>query len=263
MYRKFILCLFVCILFGVSCLAQAITISYPTPNKFIFGAAIQTLSPTTSGAIEKYGVSPNLPDGLNLDTSKGTITGTPNEILKDSVYTVTAFMVAAKDKSRSTATFKLVIRVQPCAQTPSRHDQCFAIASIAFLCLLLIIFLFVAAFFQSKKNGNEALGLPKGSVRAIIAILFIVFFMLLAVIFYFDENMNTHNADLAKQILTILGTLVTAVSAFYFGSKATEQGHTIAMDAFKSFQNDNANQTGQSGKSGNPPTPGGEEQPTA
>jgi len=45
-------------------------------------------------------------------------------------------------------------------------------------------------------------------------------------------TVNEDAKDLAKQILTILATLVVAVSSFYFGSKATEQGSRIAKETF-------------------------------
>ena len=108
-------------------------------------------------------------------------------------------------------------------------------------------------------NKDEALGLPTGSVRAIIAISLIVFFVI-CTIYYFQNIANpTHilhgiskaqvgnitanqiiasypdesgtytvvlqmvpsqaATDFAKQIMTTLSTLVVAVSAFYFGTR--------------------------------------------
>jgi hypothetical protein len=109
-------------------------------------------------------------------------------------------------------------------------------------------------------DEHQAFGLPQGSIRAIIAIGLIAFFII-GTIYYFqvithptttlhgltqaqvgnltasqiltsiDDGEGTYTVvlqmvasqagvDLAKQVLTILGTLVTAVSAFYFGTRA-------------------------------------------
>jgi hypothetical protein len=110
------------------------------------------------------------------------------------------------------------------------NTQEFCVGAVFIICVLLVTFIILSGFTTVKKN-MAALNLPDGSVRAIIALLSIIFFVLLAVIFYFGPQGGDN--ELPKQILTILGTLVTAVCAFYFGAKATEQGNKIAQDAFK------------------------------
>jgi hypothetical protein len=107
-----------------------------------------------------------------------------------------------------------------------------SLIGIFVICSGIIVFLLYITN-KSDKDEQQALGLPSGSVRAIIAILLVVFFMLLAVIFYFDSDTNVHNTDLSKQIITILGTLVTAVSSFYFGSKAGEQAQSTLQNALQ------------------------------
>lgn len=110
-------------------------------------------------------------------------------------------------------------------------------------------------------DKEEALGLPTGSVRAIIALSLIVFFIIASI--YYFTNISTYttstlqnitpqqfsnipvnnlvsstllstgnydvivqvtqpsaSVDFAKQVLTTLSTLVVAISAFYFGTKA-------------------------------------------
>jgi hypothetical protein len=54
--------------------------------------AISTNTPTVSGgdAPYTYSITPDLPSGLTLSSSTGQITGTPNEILPTTVFTVTA-----------------------------------------------------------------------------------------------------------------------------------------------------------------------------
>ena len=53
------------------------TLSYATPQSWTYGAAISTLSPTTTGATSFAVQSGALPTGVSLNTSTGAITGTP------------------------------------------------------------------------------------------------------------------------------------------------------------------------------------------
>ncbi len=113
------------------------------------------------------------------------------------------------------------------------------ILSIAVILAIIIIGVLIILFLikigkENKKNEKHALGLPPGSIRAIIALTVIVSFVLLALYFYLTADTASRN-DLAKTVLTLLGTLVVAVSSFYFGIKATEQGSKIAQDAFNNI----------------------------
>lgn len=98
---------------------------------------------------------------------------------------------------------------------------------------LLITQFLISAGKKSKKDDPHALGLPQGSVRAVLSISLIVFFVLIALFFYLNTTNPESKSELAESILTILGTLVIAVSSFYFGIKATEQGNKIAQETFK------------------------------
>ena len=120
-------------------------------------------------------------------------------------------------------------------------------------------------------NRDEAMGLPRGSIRAVIALLLILLFFIAAiflfnstsqlngdrtenrelndidaarfgaipteliqsvsqetvdgevlydVVLYPNSNGTPTSDDLAKQLVTVLGTLVTAVAAFYFGANS-------------------------------------------
>ena len=46
--------------------------------------------PTVTGAVTSFGISPALPAGLTLNTSTGTISGTPTAVAAMASYTVTA-----------------------------------------------------------------------------------------------------------------------------------------------------------------------------
>ncbi|MGP0092820.1 MAG: hypothetical protein ACLPKB_23195 [Xanthobacteraceae bacterium] len=45
------------------------------------------------------------------------------------------------------------------------------------------------------------------------------------------RNTSPASEDLAKQLIVLLGTLVTAVSSFYFGSNAVASAHAAALDS--------------------------------
>lgn len=73
---------------------------------------------------------------------------------------------------------------------------------------------------------QAALGMPDGSIRAVIAISLLFLFMILSVFLY--ENMaNSQNAttqaassDVAKQLVTTVATLAVSVAGFYFGTSS-------------------------------------------
>jgi hypothetical protein len=112
-------------------------------------------------------------------------------------------------------------------------------------------------------NRNEALGLPPGSIRAILALMLVLVFAIMSVFLYYqsttgiatsrgitqeqvdllpqdritairaaeplpdgtptfdvDLSGSTASQQLAQQLITLLGTLVTAIAAFYFGSNS-------------------------------------------
>lgn len=127
---------------------------------------------------------------------------------------------------------------------------------------LLVLLTVMAAVFHNLKldDRRQALGLPEGSVRALIALFLIMIFIIMSAYLFrtiagregepitdltitevtelqgliqvFDIQKNDSGTfdvipkvgvtpaaeQLALQMVTILGTLVTAVSAFYFGS---------------------------------------------
>ncbi|MEL6305526.1 MAG: hypothetical protein AAFQ20_12160, partial [Bacteroidota bacterium] len=98
---------------------------------------------------------------------------------------------------------------------------------------LIVINFVITSGKNNKKDSPHALGLPIGSVRATLALTMAILFVLVAMFFYLDSDDLTNKKELAESILTILGTLVIAISSFYFGVKATEQGSKIAQNAFR------------------------------
>ena len=92
------------------------------------------------------------------------------------------------------------------------------VALLGSICLVVVAF---AIFHLVDKQ--HALGLPDGSVRAIIALMLIVLFAAMTVflIVRLESTPATNpGVDATKQVLTILGTLVTAIASFYFGTQS-------------------------------------------
>ena len=70
---------------------SAPTISY-SPNTFSLtqGTAMNTVTPTVTGTVTSWTISPSLPAGLSLSTSTGAISGTPTALSSQTAYTVNA-----------------------------------------------------------------------------------------------------------------------------------------------------------------------------
>lgn len=67
-------------------------------------------------------------------------------------------------------------------------------------------------------DKNFALGLPDGSVRALLALALVGLFAVLASSVLVSKPTPAPLDDFGKQMLTLVGTLMTAVISFYFGS---------------------------------------------
>ncbi len=64
-------------------------LSYTSPNVFIVGNATSIL-PSVIGDVVAYSIIPELPSGLTLNTTTGEISGIPNVVTSNAVYTITA-----------------------------------------------------------------------------------------------------------------------------------------------------------------------------
>ncbi|MEM7183514.1 MAG: putative Ig domain-containing protein [Spirochaetota bacterium] len=66
-------------------------LNYPlTEYALKSGVSTCTITPSVTGTISSYSISPSLPTGLTFDTSSGSITGTPSGTSSATSYTVTA-----------------------------------------------------------------------------------------------------------------------------------------------------------------------------
>jgi len=86
-------------------------LSYSTPVVLNVGAQATPISPTVTGSVSTYSISPALPDGLTINSSTGVISGTPTGTSAATSYEVTASNAAGS------TTFALSIAVLP--QRPS------------------------------------------------------------------------------------------------------------------------------------------------
>ena len=75
------------------------SISYATTSHTLTkGTAMLAENPSsTGGSVVTYSVSPSLPLGLNLDSSTGTLSGTPTEVSSSAQYTITATNTGGSD----------------------------------------------------------------------------------------------------------------------------------------------------------------------
>lgn len=119
---------------------------------------------------------------------------------------------------------------------PSSYMTLIIIAGVA----LLLASLTVTTVIISALNmgdRNQALGLPMGSVRAMIALSLIVIFAMMSIFLFREMRVypikdvngtlayrepSTGQVRFAQQVLTTVSTLVVAVSSFYFGSRSSE-----------------------------------------
>src|SRR5690606_752045 len=65
-------------------------LTYNSPNAYTVGTTITPLTPSVTGSVTSYTVSPALPSGLAIDPATGIISGTPLVVTPSATYTVTA-----------------------------------------------------------------------------------------------------------------------------------------------------------------------------
>jgi hypothetical protein len=83
---------------------------YPqTSITVIPGQAVANDTPTVSGTVTSYSISPALPSGLTLNSSTGAIGGTPTAVVPLATYTITA----SNSGGSTTATVQIAVNVPP------------------------------------------------------------------------------------------------------------------------------------------------------
>lgn len=82
-------------------------LSYTAPTAVNVNTAITPLTPTVTGTVTGYSVSPALPAGLSINATSGVISGTPTATAAQATYTVTA------SNATGSTTFALAFKVDP------------------------------------------------------------------------------------------------------------------------------------------------------
>lgn len=80
------------------------------------GTAITSLSPTVTGTVTSYTISPSLPSGLSINSTTGVVSGTPTSLELVKSYTITA------SNSAGSTTFAINISVGGCGKYASSLD---------------------------------------------------------------------------------------------------------------------------------------------
>jgi hypothetical protein len=83
-------------------------LSYPSPQTLHVGDTVN-LTPTVTGAVTSYTVTPALPAGLALNTSTGVVSGTPTAIAPQQIVTITA----SNSAGSTTFALSIVVRDSP------------------------------------------------------------------------------------------------------------------------------------------------------
>jgi len=162
-------------------------------------------------------------------------------------------------------------------------ERALPLVAIGGVVVLILLLTAVATMFSilGLTNKTQAMGLPEGSIRAVIALSLIVLFAILSIFLYqgisnggarfkIDEmstadraefirnpnardiqssetkgkpgfydvtyrSANTASEDFAKQLLVLLGTLMTAITSFYLGAgtatSAVKAGNEVSANA--------------------------------
>jgi hypothetical protein len=116
--------------------------------------------------------------------------------------------------------------------------------------LVFLLYILAVGFNALQlSDPKQALGLPVGSIRAIIALMLIIIWVILSV-YIFTGSINldsTKNADsirLAQQLYTTMSTLVVAIAAFYFGSASVRAAQSALAPAASQPAIDSVNPEG-------------------
>jgi hypothetical protein len=104
--------------FALGCSSGSSSSTTPAPANLVYpqttvtvtvGQAIASNTPSVTGTVTSYSISPALPAGLTLNTSTGAISGTPTAAIASTTFTITATNSAGS----TTATVQIVVNVLP------------------------------------------------------------------------------------------------------------------------------------------------------
>jgi hypothetical protein len=131
-------------------------------------------------------------------------------------YIVAAFILLA---------MTLSALIYSIALQPQQTEIILGLTVIAGVSVLTLVLFIMAAGFAALKMSDQgqALGLPQGSIRAFIALMLIVMWVIISIFLFTVVSKAMANSpilQLAQQVETTIGTLVVSVASFYFGSRS-------------------------------------------
>lgn len=147
----------------------------------------------------------------------------PGDVLSSVIFALLAFLLPAAAVSGAIVAVGAVdksLLARPEVQLPIVLIAT-VLAVIGGLTFMVIV---LAHLRLTTREG--ALGMPDGSIRAVIAISLLFLFMILAVFLYESMSRSTDatsqaaSGDVAKQLVTTVATLAVSVAGFYFGTSS-------------------------------------------
>ncbi len=135
-------------------------LSYGTTSVVTYnGIAMTTLTPTVTGTVTGYTVSPAFPIGISLDPNTGVISGTPSVVAASATYTVTA------SNATGNTTRALTLVVGPVFTVNSTGDQSDATPGDGGCATAGAVCTFRAAIQESNAlNTSSLVNVPNGSI---------------------------------------------------------------------------------------------------
>src|SRR5215469_702614 len=105
-------------------------LTYPQTNiAATVGTTISSDTPTVTGTVDSYAVSPTLPAGLTLNASTGVLSGTPTAVSPQTTYTV----VASNSAGSTTTKIQITVNVPAPSQLVYPQSNISATVGVAIL----------------------------------------------------------------------------------------------------------------------------------
>jgi hypothetical protein len=98
------------------------------------------------------------------------------------------------------------------------------VVGIAFI---LVVLAALSIAYPSGESTRDAFGLPDGSVRALLSLAILAAFIGVGVYIMGPVLSGEQQEAAAQQVIAALGTLLTAVAAFYFGTNSVKSGAAV------------------------------------
>lgn len=95
------------------------------------------------------------------------------------------------------------------------------------IAFILVVLAALSLAYPASEKSRDAFGLPEGSVRALLSLVILAAFVGVGVYVLGPILGGEEQEAVAGQIVATLGTLLTAVAAFYFGTNALKSGAAV------------------------------------